>query len=155
MPEDTVSIFLKLLFSVTNPFEPWPIFFYKTTWSPRDDSDHITKTCLYNFDPLKPQFYIRVNWGLQGVYIIFLIFTPKHRLWVLVRTACFEQKFENIRIFYLKIFLFWVVKFSIYLNRSVFITTFHISAQNIECWYLLEPPRPGFNEYPQYMFLSR
>ena len=25
----------------------------------------ITKTCLYNFDPLKPHFYI-VNWGLQG-----------------------------------------------------------------------------------------
>ena len=42
---------------------------------------------------------------------------------------------------------------------------FHISAQNIDCGYLLEPPRRGgskeypqfggSNEYPQSMFLSR
>ena len=32
---------------------------------------------------------------------------------------------------------------------------FHISAQNIDCGYSLEPPRwGGSNEYPQYMFLS-
>ena len=34
--------------------------------------------------------------------------------------------------------------------------SFHISAQNIDCGYLLEPPRRGgSNEYPQSMFLSR
>ena len=33
---------------------------------------------------------------------------------------------------------------------------FHISAQNIDCGYSLEPPRwGGSNEYPQAMFLSR
>ena len=33
---------------------------------------------------------------------------------------------------------------------------FHISAQNIDFWYSLEPPRRGgSNEYPQSMFLSR
>ena len=32
----------------------------------------ITKTCLYYFDPLKPQFYI-VKLGFTGVYIIFII----------------------------------------------------------------------------------
>ena len=33
---------------------------------------------------------------------------------------------------------------------------FHISAQNIDCGYLLElPQRGGSNEYPQSMFLSR
>ena len=33
---------------------------------------------------------------------------------------------------------------------------FHISAQNIDCVYSLEPPqRGGSNEYPQPMFLSR
>ena len=33
---------------------------------------------------------------------------------------------------------------------------FYISAQNIDCGYLLEPPgRGGSNEYPQSMFLSR
>ena len=33
---------------------------------------------------------------------------------------------------------------------------FHISAQNIDCGYSLEPPhRDGSNNYPQSMFLSR
>ena len=32
---------------------------------------------------------------------------------------------------------------------------FHISAQNIDCGYSLEPPRRGgSNEYPQSMFLT-
>ena len=35
-------------------------------------SKDITKTCLYNFDPLKPHFYI-VKLGFTGVNIIFLI----------------------------------------------------------------------------------
>ena len=34
--------------------------------------ESITKTYLYNFDPLKPHFYI-VKLGFTGVYIIFLI----------------------------------------------------------------------------------
>ena len=39
-----------------------------------------------------------------------------------------------------------------YKNSDVF----HISAQNIDCGYSLEPPRRGgSNEYPQSMFLSR
>ena len=46
----------------------------------------ITKTYLYNFDPLKPHFYI-VKLGFTGVYVIFLISAQKHRLLVLVRTA--------------------------------------------------------------------
>ena len=33
---------------------------------------------------------------------------------------------------------------------------FHISAQNIDCGYLLElPQQGGSNKYPQFMFLSR
>ena len=40
---------------------------------------NITKTYLYNFDPLKPHFYI-VKLGFTGVYIIFLISAQKHRL---------------------------------------------------------------------------
>ena len=32
---------------------------------------YMTKTYLYNFDPLKPHFYI-VKLGFTGVYIIFL-----------------------------------------------------------------------------------
>ena len=40
----------------------------------------ITKTCLYNFDPLKPHFYIVKQWFTR-VYIISLISAHKHRLW--------------------------------------------------------------------------
>ena len=36
----------------------------------------ITKTYLYNSDPLKPQFYI-VKLEFTGVYIIFLISAPR------------------------------------------------------------------------------
>ena len=69
----------------------------------------ITKTCLYNFDPLKPHFYI-VKLGFTGVYIIVLISAQKHRLWILVRVPTIyvlSRNMKNIRIFYLKIFSFW------------------------------------------------
>ena len=46
----------------------------------------ITKTCLYNSDPLKPHLYI-VKLGFTWVYIIFLISAQKHRLWVFVITT--------------------------------------------------------------------
>ena len=36
----------------------------------------ITKTRLYNFDPLKPHVYI-VKRGFTGIHIIFLIFAKK------------------------------------------------------------------------------
>ena len=71
----------------------------------------ITKTCLYNFDPLKPHFYL-VKLGFTGVYIISHISAHKHRLCVLVRTAsahylCFEQKYEKYQSFFsLKVFTF-------------------------------------------------
>ena len=50
----------------------------------------ITKTCLYNFDPLKPHFYI-VKLGFTGVYIILFIFAQKLRLWVLIRTVSLRR----------------------------------------------------------------
>ena len=62
----------------------------------------ITKTYLYNFDPLKLHFYI-VKLGFTGVDIIFLISAKKHRLWVLAKAVLsrthnlgFEQKYEKI-----------------------------------------------------------
>ena len=76
-----------------------------------DTFHYITKTLLYNFDPIKPHFYI-VKLGFTGVYIIFHISAQKHRLWVLVRTAS-----------PLNIFIYLIVKFSIYLNRHVFVMT--------------------------------
>ena len=47
----------------------------------------ITKTYLYNFDPLKPHFYI-VKLGFTGVYIIFVI-----------SAQCFEQNYEKYQNF--------------------------------------------------------
>ena len=41
-------------------------------------------------------------------------------------------------------------------NFQIKILIFFFSAQNIDCGYLIEPPRRGSsNEYPQFMFLSR
>ena len=70
----------------------------------------ITKTCLYNFDPLKPHFYT-VKLGFKGVYIIFRISAqnidcgyslepPQPTIYVLSRSM------KNIRVFYLKSFSF-------------------------------------------------
>ena len=92
----------------------------------------ITKTCLYNFDPFKPHFYI-VKLGFTGVYIIFQSFDRKHKLRVLVRTASprrflrvptiyvLSRNMKNMRFFLSKNFQFLEVKFSIYLNRRVFV----------------------------------
>ena len=56
----------------------------------QDHTVCISKTCLYNFDPLKPHFYI-VKLGFTGVYIIFLISAQKHSEAVLTSThnLCF------------------------------------------------------------------
>ena len=93
----------------------------------------ITKTCLYNFDPLKPHFYI-VKLGFTGVYIIFLISAqnidcgnslepPRRGEAVLTSThnLCFEQKYEKYRRFLSENFQFLEMKFSMYLNRLVFV----------------------------------
>ena len=45
-------------------------------WNINEPQKCITKTYLYNFDPLKPHFYI-VKLGFTGVYIIFLISAQK------------------------------------------------------------------------------
>ena len=50
---------------------------------PNQATLYITKTYLYDFEPLKPHFYI-VKLGFTGVYIILLISAQKHRLWELV-----------------------------------------------------------------------
>ena len=48
------------------------------------------QTCPCNVDPVTPHLYI-VKLGFTGVYIFFLIFSLKHRFWVLVRIAQMEQ----------------------------------------------------------------
>ena len=83
---------------------------------------HITKTCLYNFDPLKPHFCI-VKLGFTGVYIIFLISSKNIDCGYSLEPPrlCFEQKYEKYQNFSSEKFHFLVVKFSVYLNRRVFV----------------------------------
>ena len=49
---------------------------HSNTVHEKTKTNRITKTCLYNFDTLKPHF-CRVNLGFTGVYINFLIFAQK------------------------------------------------------------------------------
>ena len=91
------------------------------------------KTCLYNIDPLKPHFYI-VKLGFTGVYIIFLISAQNidcgYSLEPPLRVPTIyvlSRNMKNIRVFYLKIFRFFGAKFSIYLNRQVFVMFVHNS----------------------------
>ena len=74
---------------------------------------YITKTCLYNFDPLKPHFYI-VKLGFKGVYIIFLISAQKHRLWVLIRGSSNEYPQSMFWAETWKISEFFIWKFSFF-----------------------------------------
>ena len=43
---------------------------------------------------------------------------------------CFEQKYEKYPNFYLKIFHFLVVKFSVYFNGHVFVMNTHTSSDS-------------------------
>ena len=70
----------------------------------------ITKTYLYNFDPLKPHFYI-VNWALQG-YTLFILFLLKNiecgYSLEPPRSLCFEQKCGKYQIFIWKNSVFFL-----------------------------------------------
>ena len=91
----------------------------------------ITKTCLYNFDPLKPHFYI-VKLVFTGVYIILLLLLlknidcgyslePPH--WGgsnEYAQSVFWAEIWKISEFLSEKFQFLEVKFSIYLYRCVF-----------------------------------
>ena len=79
---------------------------------------YITKICLYKFDPLKPHFYI-VKLGFTGVYIIFLISVQNIDCGYSLEPP--RRYIKNIRFFLSENFHFLVVKFSIYLNRLVFV----------------------------------
>ena len=100
----------------------------------------ITKTYLYKFDPLKPHSYA-VKLGLQGYTLFFLFLlktkivgTRQNRLVEAVLTSThnlcfFSRNKKNIRIFLSENFHFLVVKFSVYLNRHVFVMWNCVCAQ--------------------------
>ena len=85
----------------------------------------ITKTCLYDIDPLKPHFYT-VKLGFTGVYIIFLISAQKHRLWYslepprrggsneYLQSMFWAEMWKNMRIFVWKFSVFGGEIFNIF-----------------------------------------
>ena len=74
---DTASAVFLIHPSSLNSLDRWIINYYNVSLIFLNNYKRaafvtITKTYLYNFDPLKPHFYI-VKLGFTGVYIIFLI----------------------------------------------------------------------------------
>ena len=56
----------------------------------RDAAQNITKTYPYHFGQRSNLYIVKlyiVKLGFTGKYVIFLISSQKHKLWVLVRTA--------------------------------------------------------------------
>ena len=83
---------------------------------------YITKTRLYNFDPLKPHFYT-VKLGFTGVYIISLISANivgthenclSEAVLMSTHNLCFEQEYEKYQNFYLKLSVFGGEIFNIF-----------------------------------------
>ena len=70
-------------------------------------TENITKTCLCNFDPLKPNFYI-IKLGFTGVCIIFFGYSlePPRRGGSneYPQSMFLSRNMKNMRFFYLKIF---------------------------------------------------
>ena len=103
----------------------------------------IRKTCPCNEYPLKPNFYI-AKLGYAGIYLFFLIFAPKHRLWVLVRAASARQfqrvptiyvlikNKKNTKSFLLKIFIFHTFKNLCILHGQVFVMGSNFYAPNFK-----------------------
>ena len=90
-----------------------------TFWKKLNAELHaIMKTCLYDFDPFKPHFYV-VKLGFTGVYIIFLSSAQNIDCRYLLelphwggsneypQSMFWAEIWKNIGIFCLKIFIFW------------------------------------------------
>ena len=108
----------------------------------------ITKTCLYNFDPLKPHFYIVKLW-FTGVYIIFLISAKIIDCWCSLEPprgggsneysqSMFWAEIWKISEFLSENFQFLVVKFSIYLYRRVFVLLIRVFAVRLKTLWIFE-----------------
>ena len=114
----------------------------------------ITKTCLYNFDLLKPPFYM-VKLGFSGVYIIFFLFLLKnidfgYSLEPPQRSGSndypqsmfWTEIWKSIRVFLSENFQFLEVKFSIYWNRRVLTSTHNLCfwgfsfSSILQIWYV-------------------
>ena len=118
---------------LVNPFpKRWQLCYPKLTeYIFNIHSCYITKTCLYNFDPRKPHFYI-IKLGFTGVYIMFLVSAknidcgyslepPRRGGSNEYPQPMFWAEIWKISEFLAENFQFLVVIFSIHLNRRVFV----------------------------------
>ena len=112
-------------------------------------AENITKTCLYNFDPLIPRFYTHKQ-GFTGYTLIFLFLLKNINCEYSLeppRRGCsneyplsmfWAEIWKNIRFFFSEKFPFLVVEFSIYLNRSVFVMNWpqflHLKEKRYTCF---------------------
>ena len=109
--------------------------------------ENMSQQCLP--PPLIPDFDI-AKLGYAGVYLIFLIFAPKHRLWVLVRTASawrfqrvptiyvLSKDKKTIKTFLLNFFMLLQLKKSMYIAWTCFRNDYincHDSIQVIYSYY--------------------
>ena len=94
----------------------------------------LTKTYLYNIDPLKPHFYIVKLW-FRG-YILFFVFLLKNIGcgYSLEPPRLASKKYEKISVFLSENFQFLEVKFSIYLNRHVFVVSVQLKKPDSGTW---------------------
>ena len=96
----------------------------------------ITKTCLYNFDPLKPHFYI-VKLGFTRLYIIFRISAQNIDCGYTLEPPrrggsnkyLYSMFNEYLHSMFIWNFLFFGGKFSVYLNRHVFVMVAYVDAE--------------------------
>ena len=90
-----------------------------------------TKTCPYNINPLKPYFLYSKSGVYMGIHY-FSYFCSKHRLWYSLEPprrggsneypqSMFWAEIRKISAFLSENFQFLEVKFSIYLNRRVYV----------------------------------
>ena len=97
-------------------------------------SSCITKTCLYNFDPLKPHFYI-VKLGFTRLYISFRISAQNidcgYTLEPPRRGSSNEYLYSMFNEYLHSMFIwkFFGGKFSVYLNRHVFVMVAYVDVE--------------------------
>ena len=70
---DVLFVFQIIGFDISCKFSPKETICMncQSIFSEKKNRENITKTCLYDIDPLKPHFYI-VKLGFTGVYVIFI-----------------------------------------------------------------------------------
>ena len=108
--------------------------------------DIITKPCLYNFNSLKPHYYI-VKLGFTGFTLFFLFLLKKidcgyfEAVLTCTHNLCSEQKYGECQNFLSEKISFLVVKFSEYLNRHVFVLRYLsptvVKANKVELSFLI------------------